>query len=99
MREPKATAVRTAAAVRTVRTTGTAENGGQVLTDRDGKRTCGARTRRGTPCQAKALLRGGRCKLHGGASTGPRSPAGRLRAQQNLRNIGLSTKSATSQTP
>jgi len=32
--------------------------------------TCGARTRRGTPCQAKKLLRGGRCKLHGGASTG-----------------------------
>ena len=32
-----------------------------------------ARTRRGTPCQRPARLLVGRCKLHGGASTGPRT--------------------------
>ena len=32
---------------------------------------CEARTRRGTPCQAQGRGRGGRCRLHGGASTGP----------------------------
>ena len=46
------------------------------------KRYCGARTRRGTPCQCKAIetKRGAwRCKLHGGKSTGPTSVEGRVR--------------------
>jgi len=34
---------------------------------------CEARTRRGTACQRPARLPVGRCKLHGGASTGPRT--------------------------
>ncbi len=38
-------------------------------------RTCGARTRRGTACAALALLNG-RCRNHGGKSTGPRTPEG-----------------------
>ena len=47
--------------------------------------TCGAFARStGKPCQAKLLLRGGRCKLHGGKSTGPRTPEGRIRARQAL---------------
>jgi hypothetical protein len=33
--------------------------------------TCGATTRRGTPCKHLDLYRSGRCKLHGGLSTGP----------------------------
>ncbi|MDL2317076.1 hypothetical protein LJC59_08400, partial [Desulfovibrio sp. OttesenSCG-928-A18] len=33
--------------------------------------TCGARTRKGTPCKLKDLYRSGRCKFHGGLSTGP----------------------------
>lgn len=33
---------------------------------------CGAKTRAGTPCKMNALHRNGRCKLHGGMSTGPR---------------------------
>jgi len=37
-----------------------------------------ARTRRGTPCQRPARLPVGRCKLHGGASTGPRTKDGRF---------------------
>jgi hypothetical protein len=43
---------------------------------------CGATTRRGTPCQCKAIetKRGAwRCKLHGGKSTGPTSAEGRAK--------------------
>ena len=46
------------------------------------KRFCGARTRRGTPCQCKAIetKRGAwRCRLHGGLSTGPKTAEGRAR--------------------
>jgi hypothetical protein len=39
---------------------------------------CGARTRRGTLCQCPAM-RNGRCRIHGGLSTGPKSPEGRER--------------------
>ncbi len=47
---------------------------------------CGAKTRRGTSCQRKAL-RNGRCRNHGGMSTGPRTPEGRRRALANLRHF------------
>jgi hypothetical protein len=40
---------------------------------------CGAKTRKGTPCQAAGIGRGGRCKFHGGMSTGARTPEGRQR--------------------
>ena len=33
---------------------------------------CGAKTRKGTPCQRPAYKRNGRCSLHGGRSTGPK---------------------------
>jgi hypothetical protein len=49
---------------------------------------CGARTRRGTPCQCKAIRtkRGAlRCRLHGGLSTGPRTPEGRARIAEAMR--------------
>lgn len=39
--------------------------------------TCGAKTRRGTPCQARAVIGMTRCRLHGGYSTGPTTDAGR----------------------
>jgi hypothetical protein len=39
---------------------------------------CCARTRRGSPRQCQALTNG-RCKLHGGMSTGARTPEGRAR--------------------
>lgn len=35
------------------------------------KAVCGAKTRQGTPCQ-KTPLKNGRCRLHGGKSTGPK---------------------------
>ncbi len=42
---------------------------------------CGARTRLGAECRQPAM-RNGRCRMHGGASTGPRTADGleRLRA-------------------
>lgn len=48
------------------------------------KPTCQARTRKGTPCQCTPLPGKRRCKLHGGLSTGPKTPEGRARSAQNL---------------
>ncbi len=55
---------------------------------------CGARTRSGAPCLARVVTRplcahpGGevraRCRLHGGASTGPRTADGRARSLEAL---------------
>jgi hypothetical protein len=50
------------------------------------RRECGAHARStGKPCRAQGLGRGGRCELHGGMSTGPRTPEGLARALENLR--------------
>lgn len=40
---------------------------------------CGAKTRAGTPCKRTDLYASGRCRLHGGLSTGPRTQAGKER--------------------
>jgi hypothetical protein len=47
---------------------------------------CGARTRAGCPCRAPAIHGRARCRMHGGRSTGPRTPEGlaRLRAARTL---------------
>ena len=37
---------------------------------------CLAKTRKGSPCQRPAKLPAGRCRVHGGASTGPRTEEG-----------------------
>jgi hypothetical protein len=47
--------------------------------DRPGRR-CGAKTRSGGACQNPAIKGRSRCKLHGGKSTGPRTPEGKARA-------------------
>jgi hypothetical protein len=45
---------------------------------------CGARGKRsGRPCPHTALYANGRCRWHGGLSTGPRTEAGKDRAAQN----------------
>lgn len=52
---------------------------------------CGAWARsRGRPCEAPCFRRedgtvSRRCRMHGGASTGPKTPEGRARALANLR--------------
>nr|WP_274603430.1 HGGxSTG domain-containing protein [Enterobacter roggenkampii] len=46
---------------------------------------CGATTRAGTPCKITALYNNGRCKLHGGMSTGAKTKAGRKRQRDGFR--------------
>jgi len=55
---------------------------------------CGAKTRAGTPCKLKAIYINGRCKWHGGRSTGPRTAAGKKRSALN----GFCPKKKRSQT-
>jgi hypothetical protein len=45
--------------------------------------TCGAKTRSGQPCSRTDLYESGRCKLHGGLSTGPLSDAGKQKSGEN----------------
>ncbi len=47
---------------------------------------CGARTRAGCPCRAPAIRSKLRCRMHGGRSTGPRTPEGiaRIRAARTI---------------
>jgi len=57
---------------------------------------CGAKTRQGTACRGPAMANG-RCRMHGGASTGPRTPEGLERSRRarlkhgrySARNIAL----------
>ena len=42
---------------------------------------CGARTRNGNPCRSAAMANG-RCRMHGGASTGPRTAEGLARIKK-----------------
>lgn len=44
---------------------------------------CGAKTRTGTPCQRYGNKINGRCKLHGGRSTGPKTKEGKLAVRVN----------------
>jgi len=45
--------------------------------------TCGAKTRAGTSCKRTDLYRSGRCKFHGGMSTGPRTKKGKKKVAKN----------------
>jgi hypothetical protein len=47
-------------------------------------RVCGAKNRKGLPCQCKLLFKSGRCKFHGGMSTGPKSAEGKAKIMRNL---------------
>ena len=42
---------------------------------------CGAKTRSKTPCKSPAMANG-RCRMHGGKSTGPRTPEGLERSRK-----------------
>ena len=41
---------------------------------------CLAKTRQGTPCQNPVVTNRNRCRMHGGKSTGPRTPEGKARS-------------------
>ena len=47
--------------------------------------TCGARTRKGQPCCMRSEPGRTRCKLHGGKSTGPKTPEGRAKIAEAQR--------------
>ena len=44
---------------------------------------CGAKTRAWTPCKLRSIYDNGRCKFHGGLSTGPITEAGKKRSAMN----------------
>jgi hypothetical protein len=46
---------------------------------------CGARTRAGGSCKAPALPDKERCRMHGGLSTGPKTPEGKARTLAALK--------------
>ena len=54
---------------------------------------CGARTRQGRKCRAPAM-HNGRCRMHGGASTGPRTPEGLERSRRARWKHGLCSVAA-----
>ena len=41
---------------------------------------CFAKTRQGTPCRNPVVTDRNRCRMHGGKSTGPRTPEGKARS-------------------
>ena len=53
---------------------------------------CGARTKLGGECQRPANKKNGRCRLHGGASTGAKTEEGRARISAANRRHGKFTK-------
>ena len=53
---------------------------------------CGAKTRNGSPCQRPAKLPVGRCRLHGGASTGPQTKEGLARLTETKTKHGKFNK-------
>lgn len=55
----------------------------QPLPDELRNMKCGAKTRSGTPCKRRDLCDNGRCKLHGGMSTGPRTIEGKTKSSLN----------------
>lgn len=44
---------------------------------------CGAKTKSGTTCKRRGNKRNGRCRFHGGSSTGPKSREGKTTSSQN----------------
>ena len=53
---------------------------------------CLAKTRRGTECQSAAYKQNGRCALHGGRSTGPKTQRGLQRISEANLKHGRQTK-------
>jgi hypothetical protein len=48
---------------------------------------CGAKTRSGAPCRSAAMPNG-RCRMHGGPSTGPRTEAGKAKIRASRTKHG-----------
>ena len=54
---------------------------------------CGAKNRRGLPCRCPAM-RNGRCRLHGGLSSGPKTKDGIERIRKSATKHGYYSKEA-----
>ena len=68
------------------------------MLNRNAMPKCGAKARQANhqPCKQPAM-KNGRCRLHGGFSTGPKTPEGKLRsATANFKN-GFYTQSAVAE--
>lgn len=61
----------------------------ELLVHDEPSQRCGAKTRKGTPCQCLPVTGKKRCKFHGGLSTGPRTPEGIERIRAARRGIRL----------
>lgn len=64
------------------------------ITPKQERPKCGAKTRTGRPCMAPVVWdkehdkpRNGRCRMHGGLSTGAKSVEGRIRSLANLKQF------------
>ena len=53
---------------------------------------CGAKTRQSSPCKRPANKRNGRCRLHRGQSTGPKTAEGRAKIAAANTTTGQHTK-------
>jgi len=53
------------------------------LQELNARRYCGAKTKAGTSCKQMGIYESGRCKLHGGLSTGPTSEEGKRKVALN----------------
>ena len=58
---------------------------------------CGAKTRSGAPCKNPAIAGKQRCRLHGGRSTGAKTPEGRAKLRALHLKHGRSTTAAKEQ--
>ena len=70
--------------------------GGNAPGDFSKAARCGAKTRSGMPCLCPAMPNG-RCRLHGGLSTGPKTAEGIRRIQAAVTKHGGRTKAAAAQ--
>lgn len=55
---------------------------------------CGAKTRAGTPCKNPAVRGKARCRMHGGRSTGAKTPEGRAKLRKLHWKHGRATTEA-----
>lgn len=57
---------------------------------------CGAKTRKATSCRGPAM-KNGRCRMHGGSSTGPKTPEGKKKISMAHWKTGRFSKKAIEQ--
>jgi hypothetical protein len=62
-------------------------NNGNRPGNPDNAPRCGAKTRSGSPCRSAAMPNG-RCRMHGGPSTGPRTEAGKAAIRKSRTKHG-----------